>query len=210
MKRRPKSLPRRSSNYDDRYGNDRYDDDRYDDAPRNSGGGSSGGSKSSGRSLLSSATLAILGAVLIVGIGLGAFFGSSANFSDESVASRVVIEESVANPEMCAQYGAGAIAVDLRAFVTLSPFKVFISQPLMQPGCVLRSNNWAVLESRGLLDSQQARECKNRMNTFGFIGDIDESSSDPKIDCVYENDSARNLFLKTGAGNRTQPESNRF
>lgn len=208
MKRRPKSLPRRSSSYDDR-----YDGDRYDEAPRG-GGGKSSNSKSSSKSsigsLLSSTTLAVLGAVLIAGIGLGAFFGYSVNFSDESVASRVVIEESVANPEVCAQYGAGAIAVDLRAFVTLNPFKVFISQPLMQPGCVLRSNNWAVLESRGLLDSKEARECKNRMNTFGFTGDIDQSSSDPKIDCVYENDSARNLFLKTGAGNRTQPESNRF
>lgn len=208
MKRRPKSLPRRSSSYDDR-----YDGDRYDEASRG-GGSKSSNSKSSSNSsigsLLSSTTLAVLGAVLIAGIGLGAFFGYSVNFSDESVASRVVIEESVANPEVCAQYGAGAIAVDLRAFVTLNPFKVFISQPLMQPGCVLRSNNWAVLESRGLLDSKEARECKNRMNTFGFTGDIDQSSSDPKIDCVYENDSARNLFLKTGAGNRTQPESNRF
>lgn len=202
MKRRPKAPPRRP-----------LYDDPYMDSPRSNGSGSNGSGKgpgkSSGGSLFSSATLAVLGAVLVVGIGLGAFFGYSANFSDESVASRVVIEESVANPEVCAQYGAGAITVDLRAFVTLNPFKVFISQPLMQPGCVLRSNNWAVLEQRGLVDSQEVRECKQRMNTFGFTGDIDKSDSEPKIDCVYENDGARNLFLRNGAAG-LQPESNRF
>lgn len=165
--------------------------------------------KNSSGSWFDSTKIAIISAVLIMGIGLGAFFGYSANFSDESVASRVVIEESVANPEVCAQFGAGAIAVDLRAFVTLNPFKVFISQPLMQPGCVLRSNNWAVLESRGLLDSQEMRECKRRMNTFGFTGDIEQSNSEPKIDCVYENDAARNLFLENGGRNVTR-ESNRF
>ncbi len=165
--------------------------------------------KNSSGSWFNSTKIAIISAVLIVGIGLGAFFGYSVNFSDESVASRVVIEESVANPEVCAQYGAGAIAVDLRAFVTLNPFKVFISQPLMQPGCVLRSNNWAVLESRGLLDSQEMRECKRRMNTFGYIGDIEQSNSEPRIDCVYENDAARNLFLENGGRGVTR-ESNRF
>ena len=193
MKRRPKAPPRRPSSYDD----------RYLEASRGNG------LKNSSDSWFDSQKIAIISAVLIIGIGVGAFFGYSANFSSESVASRVVIEESVANPEVCAQYGAGAIAVDLRAFVTLNPFKVFISQPLMQPGCVLRSNNWAVLESRGLLDSQESRECKRRMNTFGYTGDIEQSSSEPKIDCVYENDSARNLFLENG-GRGASRESDRF
>lgn len=193
MKRRPKAPPRRPLSYDD----------RYLEASRGNG------LKNSSDSWFDSTKIAIISAVLIIGIGVGAFFGYSANFSSESVASRVVIEESVANPEVCAQYGAGAIAVDLRAFVTLNPFKVFISQPLMQPGCVLRSNNWAVLESRGLLDSQESRECKRRMNTFGYTGDIEQSSSEPKIDCVYENDAARNLFLENGGRGVTR-ESNRF
>lgn len=197
MKRRPKLPPRRPSSYDDRY------DDRYAESSRGNG------LKNSSGSWFDSTKIAIISAVLILGIALGAFFGYSANFSTESVASRVVIEESVANPEICAQFGAGAIAVDLRAFVTLNPFKVFISQPLMQPGCVLRSNNWAVLESRGLLDSQEMRECKRHMNTFGFIGDIEKSNSDPKIDCVYENDAARNLFLGNGGRGATR-ESDSF
>ncbi|MEO0410111.1 MAG: DUF3172 domain-containing protein, partial [Cyanobacteria bacterium P01_A01_bin.135] len=132
----------------------------------------------------------------------GALFGSSVNFSDETVATRVAIDESVANPEICAQYGAGAIAVDLRAFVTLNPFKVFISQPLMQPGCVLRSNNWSILEQRDLVTSQDVQQCKRRMNTFGYIGDLDQTAGTPVVECVYENDGARNLFLKSGAARR--------
>ncbi len=193
MKRRPKAPPRRPSSYDDRY---------LEPSRGN-------GLKNSSGSWFDSTKIAIISATLIIGIGLGAFFGYSANFSDESVASRVVIEESVANPEICAQYGAGAIAVDLRAFVTLNPFKVFISQPLMQPGCVLRSNNWAVLESRGLLATDETRDCKRRMNTFGFTGDIEQSNSEPKVDCVYENDAARNLFLQNGGRGVTR-ESDRF
>jgi len=185
MARRPKP-PLRPSRYGDRYS---MQDDRQS-SDKSSGG------------LFSSATLAILGAALVIGIGLGALFGSSVNFSDETVATRVAIDESVANPELCAQYGAGAIAVDLRAFVTLNPFKVFISQPLMQPGCVLRSNNWSVLEQRDLVTSQDVRQCKQRMNTFGFIGDLEQANGTPVVECVYENDGARNLFLKSGAARR--------
>ncbi|MEM9451553.1 MAG: DUF3172 domain-containing protein, partial [Cyanobacteria bacterium P01_E01_bin.6] len=165
MKRRPKRLPQRPSSYDD----------RYPESPRGNG------LKNSSGSWFDSTKAAMIGSVLIIGIAVGAFFGYSANFSNESVASRVVIEESVANPEICAQFGAGAIAIDLRAFVTLNPFKVFISQPLMQPGCVLRSNNWDILESRGLLVSDDIRDCKRRMNTFGFTGDIEQSGADPQI-----------------------------
>ncbi|MGF1496154.1 MAG: DUF3172 domain-containing protein [Elainellaceae cyanobacterium] len=200
MKRRPKPPSRPPARYGDRY-TDRDDrTDRLPEAPPK---------QPSIGAMINSTTLAILGAVLVLGIGLGAFFGYSANFSTENVASRVVIEESVANPEVCAQYGAGAITVDLRAFVTLNPFKVFISQPLMQPGCVLRSNNWAVLEKRDLVSQEDVRQCKQRMNTFGFTGDIAKADSQPKVDCVYENDSARNLFLRTGIGG-TRPESDRF
>lgn len=206
MKRRPRSsssLSRYGDRYpndrpdddrypDDRYPDDPYPDDRYDDrSPKRS-------ARSSAGSILNSTTLAIIGAVLILGMGLGAFFGYSANStSGGSIDTRVEIDASVPNAQLCAQYGAGAIAVDLRAFVTLSPFKVFISQPLMQPGCVLRTNNWSVLENRDIINSKDIRECKQRMNTFGFTGDVEKGiEGDAKVDCVYANDAARNLFLK--------------
>ena len=84
------------------------------------------------------------------------------------------IDRSAPNPEICAQYGASAIAVDLRAFVTLSPFAVHVSQPRMQPGCVIRSSNWSILQSRNLVTSEDVNQCRNRMNTFGFTGDIEK------------------------------------
>lgn len=144
----------------------------------------------------------------MLGVGLGIAFSTTINISPENVASRVVIEESVPNAQVCAQYGAGAIALDLRAFVTLSPFNVYISQPAMQPGCILRSNNWAVLESRNLVSDDDVRDCRRRLNTFGFTGDIDQQGNQAKIDCVYQNDSAKNLFLRPGGA--AQPESDRF
>ncbi len=158
--------------------------------------------------MINSTTLAIMGAILMLGVGLGIAFSTTINISPENVASRVVIEESVPNAQVCAQYGAGAIALDLRAFVTLSPFNVYISQPAMQPGCILRSNNWAVLESRNLVSDDDVRDCRRRLNTFGFTGDIDQQGNQAKIDCVYQNDSAKNLFLRPGGA--AQPESDRF
>lgn len=167
----------------------------------------------SGKSPIGSAlnygTYAILAAVFILGIGIGIAFSSVASYSPDNVASREAIDRSVPNPEICVQFGASAITMDMRAFVTLNPFSVYISQPTMQPGCVLRSSNWAVLERGNLVSQQQIRECRQRMNTFGFTGDVENRSAPPKIDCVYQNDSAKNFFLQPGVGERP-PETEKF
>ncbi|MGF1537209.1 MAG: DUF3172 domain-containing protein [Elainellaceae cyanobacterium] len=189
MARRPKP-PLRPSRYSDRY-----------DGPYEAPEGRLPAGKSTG-GMLSSMNLAILGTALVIGIALGGLFFSGINgsiSSNETIATRVEIEESVPNPEICAQFGAASMVVDLRAFVTLNPFKVFISQPLMRPGCVLRSNNWSVLEQRDLVSSQDVRQCKQRMNTFGFVGDLEQGADAVNVECVYENDAARNLFLKSGS-----------
>jgi hypothetical protein len=53
------------------------------------------------------------------------------------------------------------------------------------------------LEQQKLVTSQQVNECKNRMNTFGFTGPLEGK---PKIDCIYQNEAAGNLFTnKPGA-----------
>jgi hypothetical protein len=57
---------------------------------------------------------------------------------------------------------------------------------------VLRRNNWAVLEQQKLVTTEQVRNCKNRMNTFGFTGTLEGT---PAIDCIYQNQAAGNLFL---------------
>uniref|UniRef100_UPI0030DB7B68 DUF3172 domain-containing protein n=1 Tax=Oculatella sp. LEGE 06141 TaxID=1828648 RepID=UPI0030DB7B68 len=152
---------------------------------------------------------AILGGIFILGIGIGIAVSSTANFSPENVASRDFIDRSAPNAEMCVQYGASAVSMDLHAFLTLSPFSVYVSQPLMQPGCVLRSSNWAVLQRNNLVSQEEVNDCRRRMNTFGFTGSVEGNGADPKIYCVYQNDSAQNLFLN-GSGGNAVPESDRF
>lgn len=152
------------------------------------------------------ATMAILGGVFVLGIGIGIAFSSTANFTPQNVASREFIDRSVPNPELCVQFGASAMVMNMRVFLTLNPFSVYVSQPAIEPGCVIRRNNWTILEQRSLVTNEQVRECKNRMNTFGFTGNINDK---PEIDCVYQNDSAQNLFLQNQLGpGSTTPENN--
>src|SRR4028119_463166 len=139
-------------------------------------------------------SLAIFGAIFALGVGIGIAFSSTASLNPENVASREVIDRSAPNAELCIQYGASAMVTDMRVFVTLNPFNVYVTQPKMQPGCVLRQNNWAVLEQKQLVNSDQVRDCKRRMNTFGFTGDLD--AKDNEIQCIYQNEAADNLFLK--------------
>jgi hypothetical protein len=138
------------------------------------------------------ASIALLAGVLVLGIGIGIAFSSTASLDPKNVASREVIDRYAPNPELCAQYGASAMVMDTRLFVSLNPFNVYIGQPSLRPGCVLRTNNWAILEQRKLVTSDQVRDCKNRMNTFGFTGDL---GSQPEITCVYQNDGAKNFYL---------------
>ncbi|CAI7792583.1 unnamed protein product [Closterium sp. NIES-53] len=75
----------------------------------------------------------------------------------------------------------------------LCRFNVYVSQAEVKPGCVLRQSNWHVLESKGLVSSDEVRDCKRNMNTFGFVGDLRES---PEVSCVYHSETAENLFLE--------------
>ncbi len=152
-------------------------------------------------------SIALLGGVFILGVGIGIGFSSTANTSVENVASREAIDRAAPNPEICVKFGASAIAMDTRVFVTLNPFNVYVSQPRMQPGCVLRQNNWAILEQRKLVNSEQVRDCRQRLNTFGFTGNLE---GNPQITCIYQNDAAQNLFLQQ-SGDRANPaETKRF
>jgi hypothetical protein len=188
----PRSNPPRSINPRERD----YDYPNY--APSSSSGG---GLK------LSYATAAILGGIFMLGVGAGMIFSSNASFTPENVASREVIDRSAPNSEICIQFGASAIVTDLRVFVTLNPFNVFVTQPVMQPGCVLRRNNWTILEQQNLVDSRQVNECKNRMNTFGFTGPLEGK---PQIDCIYQNSGGGNLFVTPSGAVGPTPNTNKF
>lgn len=152
-------------------------------------------------------SLAILSGVFILGVGVGIAFTTNANLSTANVASREVIDRTAPNPDICAQYGASAIVTETRTFVTLNPFTVYVTQPRMEPGCVLRSNNWAILESRKLINGEQVRQCKNRMNTFGFTNNLENS---PQIDCLYQTDTDKNRFFNQPGTAGPAPETDQF
>ncbi len=168
---------------------------RYYDEPSSRNSGFLG-------SKLNSAYAAIIGGVLVLGITIGIAFSSSANFSTDNVASRVAIDRSAPNPEFCAQYGASAVVTDMRVYMTMNPFSVYVTQPSMIPGCVVRSSNWSVLEEKNLVSHEEVKDCKNRMNTFGFTGSLEGS---PNINCIYQNDAAGNLFRQNNSNNNLAP-----
>ena len=155
------------------------------------------------------AKIAILASVFVVGIVIGLSLNLSSGSSDiRSVDSSLQIDRAAPNPEVCQQFGASAVVTDMRVFLTLNPFSVYLTQPRMQPGCVLRRTNWSLLEQKKLVSSEQVRDCKRRMNTFGFVGNLDGK---PNIDCVYQNDAAGNLFInKNGTSTVPLPESDNF
>lgn len=153
------------------------------------------------------AKIAILGSVFVIGIVIGLSLNlSSGSDNIRSVDSSLQIDRKAPNPEICQQFGASAIVTDMRVFLTLNPFSVYLTQPQMQPGCVLRRTNWSVIEQQKLVSSDQVRDCKRRMNTFGFVGPLEGK---PKIDCVYQNNAAGNLFLNQNGGGGL-PESDNF
>lgn len=165
---------------------------------------------SSGGVNLTPTSLAIVGGVFVLGIGLGIGFSAATSAGTGSVVTLNEIDRAAPSADVCVQFGASAIAMDVRAFVTLNPFSVYVAQPKMQPGCVLRNSNWEVLRQRNLITSEQIRDCKNRMNTFGFIGPLDGATA-PQINCIYQNDAAQNLFLRQVPGSGgPPPESDRF
>jgi hypothetical protein len=177
-----------------RYNRDRYDDYGYDQ-PRSYGrpprDDDRGGNK---KNPLNYTTAALFGGIFILGVAVGIGFSSSTSVNPQSIESRTEIDQKAPDAELCQQFGASAIVTDMRVFLTLSPFNVFVTQPQMVPGCVLRQNNWAILEQQNLINNEQVKDCKRRMNTFGYTGTL---QGNPRINCIYQNDSAGNLFLES-------------
>ena len=78
--------------------------------------------------------IAICAGIFILGIGVGIALSSGQTVNTANIASREVIDRSAPNPELCQQFGASAIVTDMRVFLTLTPFSVYLTQPRMQPG----------------------------------------------------------------------------
>ena len=74
-----------------------------------------------------------------------------------------IMRDPQPRPTLCSlacwqRYGASAMVLDQRIFVSFNPFNIFVTQADVKPGCVLRAANIGqVLEARGLLTPDEVR-----------------------------------------------------
>lgn len=144
---------------------------------------------------LNTGTIAILAGVLVVGVGIGSAVTSTTQGGQGNIASQQQLDMAVPDPEFCRQWGASAFVIDVEMYTTLNPSTSFVTQPALQPGCVIRRENWTVLQKQGAITNEDVRECKQRMNTFAYIGSIRDN---PVVRCVYQADVNENKFITKG------------
>ena len=109
------------------------------------------------------------------------------------LASRDAVDQAAPNAKLCASMGASAMAFDQRVFVSFNPFNVYVAQADVKPACVLRPANVVpILQARHLINDNEVRACKANMNTWAFVGDLEDQ---PQLSCVYKSEDAQNEFL---------------
>lgn len=140
-----------------------------------------------------SVSKALLAGALVVGVGLGVAIDSAINTNPRDLASRDAVDQAAPNSLLCARMGASAMAFDQRVFVSFNPFNVYVAQADVKPACVLRQSNIVpILRDRNLINDNEVRSCKANMNTWAFVGNLDDS---PQLSCVYKSEDAQNEFL---------------
>ncbi len=144
---------------------------------------------------LNTSSIAVLAGVLVVGVGIGSAITSTTQGGQGNIASQQQLDMAVPDPEFCRQWGASAFVIDVEMYTTLNPSTSFVTQPALQPGCVIRRENWTVLQKQGAITNEDVRECKQRMNTFAYIGSIRDN---PVVRCVYQADINENKFITKG------------
>jgi hypothetical protein len=150
------------------------------------------------------ASAAVLAGVLVVGIGIGSAVTSTTQGNQGNIASSQQLDMAVPDPEFCKQWGASAFVMDVEMYTTMNPSSSFVTQPTLQPGCVIRRENWSVLQKEGAVTAEQMRECKQRMNTFAYIGSIRDK---PVVRCVYQTDITGNKFQSRGVAGASADDS---
>ena len=199
-----------------RYAEDAYErGGRRNEPRRPAGGGNKGGPGGTGPGgtgpfQFNVGTLAILAGVLVVGIGIGTAISSTTQGDQGNIASSQQLDMAVPDPEFCRQWGASAFVMDIELYTTMNPSSSFVTQPALKPGCVIRRENWSVLQKEGAVTNEQMRQCKQRMNTFAYIGSVKDK---PIVRCVYQTDISENKFLTKGVADSTvgiTPESDQF
>jgi hypothetical protein len=155
-------------------------------------------------------TLAVLAGVLVVGIGIGSAVTSTTRGDQGNIASSQQLDMAVPDPEFCRQWGASAFVMDIELYTTMNPSSSFVTQPALRPGCVIRRENWSVLQKEGAISAEQMRDCKQRMNTFAYIGSVRDK---PIVRCVYQTDIRENQFVTRGEADDSvgvTPEAGQF
>jgi hypothetical protein len=159
---------------------------------------------------MNTGTIAVLAGVLVLGVGIGSAITSTSQGGSGNIASQQQLDMAVPDPEFCRQWGASAFVIDIEMYTTLNPSTSFVTQPALQPGCVIRRENWSLLQKQGAITNEDVRECKNRMNTFAYIGSIRDK---PSVRCVYQADVNDNKFIIKGVeeeGIRVNQEAIQF
>ena len=197
--RRPS--PRRRSNLSRRQEENKFNSRRdanlrNEYEPKRSKFNSSGPTDGGGGIKINSNSIAILAGVLVIGVGIGSLITSTTSGGQGNIASQQQLDMAVPDPDFCRQYGASAFVIDVEMYTTLNPSTSFVTQPALQPGCVIRRENWTVLQKQGAINNEDVRECKQRMNTFAYIGSIRDQ---PIVRCVYQADVNENKFIIKGA-----------
>lgn len=199
-----------------RYAEDAYErGGRRNEPRRPAGGGNKGGPGGPGPGgtgpfQFNVGTLAILAGVLVVGIGIGTAISSTTQGDQGNIASSQQLDMAVPDPEFCRQWGASAFVMDVELYTTMNPSSSFVTQPELKAGCVIRRENWSVLQKEGAVTNEQMRQCKQRMNTFAYIGSVKDK---PIVRCVYQTDTSQNKFLTKGVADDTvgvTPEADQF
>ncbi|GIL99263.1 hypothetical protein Vretimale_4485, partial [Volvox reticuliferus] len=143
---------------------------------------------------------ALIAAAFVMGLGIGTWFDSEVVLTPANVSSTEIIDRAVPNADICMANGYSASVLSMNVFVTYNPFNVYISQPQVKGGCVLRRANVGLLEREKLVTPHDVDLCKQRMNTFAYVGDL---KSEPEVECVYHSEEAENQYLEV-LGNRAK------
>jgi hypothetical protein len=192
--------------YDDDYGRERPPVGGGPGGRRLGGGGNGGG----GPMGFSIGQIAVLAGVLVVGIGIGTGISSTTQGNQGNIASSQQLDMAVPDPEFCRQWGASAFVMDIELYTTMNPSSSFVTQPALRPGCVIRRENWSVLQKEGAITAEQMRQCKQRMNTFAYVGSVKDK---PIVRCVYQTDISENKFITRGVADDAAgvtPEASQF
>ncbi len=196
----------RNSRYDSGSNRERSSRTRPYSQASLSGSSGDGGMKMN----MNTGTIAVLAGVLVLGVGIGSAITSTTQGGEGNIASQQQLDMAVPDPEFCRQWGASAFVIDIEMYTTLNPSTSFVTQPALQPGCVIRRENWSLLQKQGAITNEDVRECKQRMNTFAYIGSIRDN---PIVRCVYQADVNDNKFIIKGVedeGIRVNQEAIQF